>query len=77
MCVGVECVTMVCVVYVWGCGVCEGGDDITFYSGILRKFDHMVEVIMPKLPTSFDYVTDPEGRAALLWILGEYGEVRV
>lgn len=42
---------------------------------ILRKFDNMVEVIVPKLPTSLEYVTDPEGRAALLWILGEYGEV--
>ena len=44
---------------------------------ILRKFDNMVEVIVPKLPTSLENVTDPEGRTALLWILGEYGEVRM
>ena len=42
---------------------------------ILRKFDDMIEVILPQLPTSFDTVTDPEGKAALIWILGEYGEV--
>ena len=42
---------------------------------ILRKFDDMIEVILPQLPTSFDAVSDPEGKAALVWILGEYGEV--
>ncbi len=42
---------------------------------ILRKFDNMVEVILPQLPNDFDSITDPEGKAALLWILGEYGEV--
>ena len=42
---------------------------------ILRKFDDMVEVILPQLPTSFSTISDPEGRGALIWILGEYGEV--
>jgi AP-4 complex subunit beta-1 len=45
-----------------------------YCTDILRKFDDMIEVILPQLPTSFDTVTDPEGKAALLWILGEYGE---
>ena len=44
-------------------------------AGILRKFDDMVEVILPQLPTSFETIADPEGKAALIWILGEYGEV--
>ena len=44
-------------------------------SDILRKFDNMVEVILPQLPSDFEAVVDPEGKAALLWILGEYGEV--
>ena len=43
--------------------------------GILRKFDDMVEVILPQLPTSFDAIADPDGKAALIWILGEYAEV--
>ncbi len=47
------------------------------HADILRKFDNMVEVVMPKLPSSFDSISDPEGRAALLWLLGEYGEVSV
>lgn len=44
-------------------------------AGLLRKFDDMVEVILPQLPTSFEAIVDPEGKAALIWILGEYGEV--
>ena len=44
---------------------------------ILRKFDDMIEVILPQLPTTFDSIQDPEGKAALIWILGEYGEVHV
>jgi hypothetical protein len=35
----------------------------------------MVEVILPQLPTNFDSVSDAEGKAAFVWILGEYGEV--
>ena len=44
---------------------------------ILRKFDDILECVLPKLPASFREFTDPEGKAALLWILGEYGEVGV
>lgn len=44
---------------------------------ILRKFDDMIEVILPQLPTTFDSIVDAEGKAALIWILGEYGEVRI
>ena len=42
---------------------------------ILRQFENMVEVILPRLPSSLDLVPDPSGKAALIWILGEYGEV--
>ena len=50
--------------------------DTSFIADILRKFDNMVEVILPQLPTSFSSISDPEGKGALIWILGEYGEVR-
>ena len=50
-------------------------DGYHIISDILRKFDNMVEVILPQLPCNFECISDPEGRAALLWILGEYGEV--
>ncbi|XP_064391971.1 uncharacterized protein LOC135339670 [Halichondria panicea] len=49
-------------------------ETLVITTNILRKFDNMVEVVLPKLPSSFDSISDPEGRAALLWILGEYGE---
>lgn len=45
------------------------------YADILRKFDHMGEVILPQLPTDIGSIIDPYGKAALIWILGEYGEV--
>jgi len=35
----------------------------------------MVEVILPQLPRTLEDIVDPEGRAAMIWILGEYGEV--
>ena len=44
---------------------------------ILRKFDTMMESVIPQLPTSFDDVSDPDGKSALIWMLGEYGEVHV
>ena len=43
---------------------------------ILRKFDNLVEVILPQLPSFVEPSSDPEGRVALIWILGEYGEVQ-
>ena len=42
---------------------------------ILRKFDTMMESVIPQLPTSFEDVSDPDGKSALIWMLGEYGEV--
>ena len=42
---------------------------------ILRRFENTIESIIPQLPTTFDDVTDSDGKAALIWILGEYGEV--
>ncbi len=48
---------------------------VVFIIGILRKFENMVEVILPQLPSDFESLVDPSGKAALIWILGEYGEV--
>ena len=42
---------------------------------VLREFDTLVEVILPHLPTSFKAMTEEDGKSALIWILGEYGEV--
>ena len=37
----------------------------------------MLEVILPSLPTTAAGMSAPEGRAAFVWILGEYGDVSV
>ena len=36
-----------------------------------------MESVIPQLPTSFEDVSDPDGKSALIWMLGEYGEVHV
>ena len=42
---------------------------------ILRNYESMLEVILPSLPEAVeDRVTD-KGKAAYLWILGEFGDV--
>ena len=33
--------------------------------------------VVPYLPSSVLSVSGPEGRAALIWLLGEYGMVRL
>ena len=42
---------------------------------ILRNYESMLEVILPSLPATADGMSSPEGRAAFVWILGEYGDV--
>lgn len=42
---------------------------------ILRNYESMLEVILPSLPTTAAGMSAPEGRAAFVWILGEYGDV--
>ena len=44
---------------------------------ILRNYESMLEVVLPSLPKSVeDDVTD-RGKAAYIWILGEFGDVSV
>ena len=44
-------------------------------SDILRKFEDTHEAILPRILASYDIMTNPLGKAALIWIIGEYGEV--
>ena len=46
------------------------------YIGILRQDESLEEMILPELPKNVNTITESEGKAALIWILGEYGEVR-
>jgi len=45
-------------------------------TGILRQDESLEELILPELPKNSSIITEVEGKAALIWILGEYGEVR-
>jgi len=47
------------------------------YTGILRQDESLEELILPELPKNSSIISEVEGKAALIWILGEYGEVRV
>lgn len=42
---------------------------------ILRKYENTHETILPRLPSCYDVMTRHQGKAALIWIIGEYGEV--
>ena len=46
------------------------------YTGILRQDESLEELILPELPKNSSVISEVEGKAALIWILGEYGEVR-
>ncbi|XP_065187426.1 AP-4 complex subunit beta-1-like [Sycon ciliatum] len=41
---------------------------------LMRKYTWMAEAILPQLPSCLEIVQDSEGRAALVWMLGEHGE---
>ena len=45
-------------------------------TGILRQDESLEELILPELPKNSSIISEVEGKAALIWILGEYGEVR-
>ncbi len=50
---------------------------LCFYVEIALSCDSMVAMILPYLPSSVLNVSEPEGKAALIWMLGEYGKVRM
>ena len=48
---------------------------ICLYLDLVRKYVDAADDIVQHLPASAALVTDAEGKAALIWTLGEYGEV--
>lgn len=42
---------------------------------IFRKYPHSYESIIPSLSESIDSLDEPESKAALIWIIGEYAEL--
>lgn len=49
---------------------------VLLHAGILRQDESLEELILPELPKNSSIISEVEGKAALIWILGEYGEVR-
>ena len=41
---------------------------------IFRKYPHSYEGIIPTLCASLDELDEPEAKASLIWIIGEYAE---
>ena len=64
---------MFCILYIVDLPVLHFS--VICYSDILRKYESTHESILPRLLSSHDVMTSPDGRAALFWIIGEYGEV--
>jgi len=42
---------------------------------LLRKYRHEADNIVPLIEDSLDYINDPNGRSALFWLLGEFGQM--
>lgn len=44
------------------------------WQDIFRKYPHSYEGIIPTLCASLDELDEPEAKASLIWIIGEYAD---
>ena len=42
---------------------------------LLRKYPHLAQKVVPETTTKFKLIDDAEGKAAVIWLLGEFGEL--
>eukprot|EP00750_Incisomonas_marina_P024971 INCI5256.2.p1 GENE.INCI5256.2~~INCI5256.2.p1 ORF type:complete len:687 (+),score=149.39 INCI5256.2:190-2061(+) len=42
---------------------------------LLRKYPHLAQHVVPETTTKFKLIDDAEGKAAVIWLLGEFGEL--
>ncbi len=49
-------------------------ETIIVLKDLLRKFPSNFSTVIPVIESCVELITEPSGRAALIWILGEYGE---
>jgi vesicle coat complex subunit len=47
---------------------------VTVIKDIFRKYPHQYEGIIPTLCSNLDELDEPDARASLIWIIGEYAE---
>jgi AP-1 complex subunit beta-1 len=45
-----------------------------FLQDIFRKYPHSYEAVIPTLCANLDELDEPEAKASLIWIIGEYAE---
>ena len=48
--------------------------DILPSQDIFRKYPHSYEAVIPTLCANLDELDEPEAKASLIWIIGEYAE---
>lgn len=53
---------------------CVTSNVLMCLTSILRQDESLEELILPELPKNSSIISEVEGKAALIWILGEYGE---
>lgn len=49
-----------------------GGNRITSIQDIFRKYPSTYEGVIPTLCANLDELDEPEAKASLIWIIGEY-----
>jgi AP-1 complex subunit beta-1 len=52
----------------------SGSTEADRYQDIFRKYPHSYEGIIPILCSNLDELDEPEAKASLIWIIGEYAE---
>lgn len=46
----------------------------TALAGLVRRHPSLITVVSPPLPRALKYITEPMGKASVIFLLGEYGE---
>lgn len=49
-------------------------ETVTTMTNVLRKYEEMHEMILPRLTNCYDIMSSPQGKSSLIWIIGEFGE---
>jgi len=60
------CATVLCVA-AWTAGVCSWQD-------IFRRYPNQYETIIAQLCDNLESLDEPEAKASMIWIIGEYAE---
>ena len=48
---------------------------VASFTDLLLQYEKCTQAVLPQLPDCLDLVQDPKGKAAIVWMTGQYGEV--